>query len=80
MENKILKRGDAVRALQDIDTASGIVRRGAVHTVDVNVDGGLCIAIDGGLVELVRRDGTLTDVCIDVAKIRPSAALPRGRA
>lgn len=78
-KNLILKRGDFVKALCDVDTVDGTLTRGQVYLVEALLDGGLGVAVLSGLVELVRPNGTLTDACLDVALYRGTVAtLPRG--
>lgn len=78
MENLILKHGDFVKALTDVETSSGQLQRGQVYLVETLIDGGLGVSVLTGLVELVRPNGTLTDACLDVSKHRCPVTLPRG--
>lgn len=78
MENKILKRGDFVKALCDVDTDTGKLQAGHVYLVEPLIDGGLGVSTLTGLIELVRPNGTLTDACLDVTKHKCPVSLPKG--
>jgi hypothetical protein len=78
MENLILRRGDFVKALCDVETETGTLQRGQVYLVETLLDGGLGVSVLSGLIELVRPNGTLTDACLDVTKHQCPVTLPRG--
>jgi hypothetical protein len=79
VNNLILKQGDLVKVL----TSGGFLNvlgfsRGDVALVTPLGDGRLGLNTARGPVTLVNSDGTLADVCGDVALHRCPVTLPRG--